>query len=172
MSPRSELDLNAVVDRIGHIKKREYIAAYSENGNIRLSCELTQVARSTYFKWMQDDPEFAEAIMVAKDCAIERLEQEARRRAVEGVEKPVYQQGQQVGTIREYSDTLLIFLLKGLRPEMYRDRATVDVNARVRHEDGRSNLDREIEGLLTRMDELERVGESPPPLAPPDSHAP
>jgi hypothetical protein len=37
-------------------------------------------------------------------------------RAVEGVERPVFQRGQQVGTIREYSDRLLMFMLKARRP--------------------------------------------------------
>ena len=32
---------------------------------------------------------------------------------------------QQVGTVREYSDTLLIFLLKGWKPEKYKDRREV-----------------------------------------------
>ena len=45
------------------------------------------------------------------------LEDEARRRAVDGVDEPVFQQGKQVGTIRKHSDTLLIFLLKGIRPQ-------------------------------------------------------
>jgi hypothetical protein len=34
-----------------------------------------------------------------------------------------------VGVIREYSDTLLIFLLKGLRPAKYRERYDVAVEA-------------------------------------------
>jgi hypothetical protein len=33
----------------------------------------------------------------------------------------VYYQGAQCGTIREYSDTLLIFLLKAKRPEEFRE---------------------------------------------------
>ncbi len=54
------------------------------------------------------------------------LEAEARRRAVEGVRKPVYCRGEIVGTVKEYSDTLLIFLMKGARPEKYRDNVRVE----------------------------------------------
>ena len=53
--------------------------------------------------------------------ACDALEAEARRRAVEGVRKPIYCQGEICGTVREYSDTLLFFLLKGAMPEKYRD---------------------------------------------------
>ena len=49
------------------------------------------------------------------------MELEARRRAVKGTDKPVFQRGEQVGTIREYSDTLLMFLLKANKPEKFRD---------------------------------------------------
>jgi hypothetical protein len=34
----------------------------------------------------------------------------------------VFYQGQQFATVRKYSDTLLIFLLKGRKPERYRER--------------------------------------------------
>jgi hypothetical protein len=39
-----------------------------------------------------------------------------------GTLKPVYQGGKKVGAVREYSDTLLMFLLNGGRPEKYKHR--------------------------------------------------
>lgn len=50
---------------------------------------------------------------------VDALEDEARRRAVHGVERPVYQQGVMVGTVTEYSDTLLSLKLRGKRPDLY-----------------------------------------------------
>jgi hypothetical protein len=44
------------------------------------------------------------------------------RRALVGWKEPVYQGGKEVGTIRKFSDNLLIFLLKGKRPEVFRER--------------------------------------------------
>ena len=35
--------------------------------------------------------------------------------------KPVYYRGEIVGTVKEYSDTLLMFLMKGWMPEEFRD---------------------------------------------------
>ena len=40
------------------------------------------------------------------------MEDEAVRRAVEGVPRPVFYQGQIVGAVQEYSDELLIRMLK------------------------------------------------------------
>ena len=54
------------------------------------------------------------------------LEAEAHRRAVEGVEEPVgWYKGVAGGTVRRYSDALLIFTLKGLLPDRYRERKDV-----------------------------------------------
>jgi hypothetical protein len=53
---------------------------------------------------------------------VDNAEEEAYRRAVHGVEKPVHYQGERVDKIQEFSDTLLIFLLKGRRSQIYGDK--------------------------------------------------
>lgn len=58
----------------------------------------------------------------AIETAIDALEHEARRRAVKGVDEPVFYQGNVCGVVTRYSDTLLIQLLKAHRPEKYRER--------------------------------------------------
>ena len=57
---------------------------------------------------------------------------EARRRAVEGVERIVYHKGVECGRVREYSDTLLMFLLRSHRPQKYRDNTKVQTEACVK----------------------------------------
>lgn len=103
-------------------RREAVIAALSECGNVQESCNAAGVSRQVFYDWVKD-PDFAEQVASARESAADRLEQEARRRAHDGTEKPVYQGGRRVGTIREYSDTLLIFLLKGCRPEKYRERS-------------------------------------------------
>jgi len=51
--------------------------------------------------------------------SLEDLEDEAFRRAMVGVEKPIFQAGKQVGVVRQRSDRLLIFLLAALGPARY-----------------------------------------------------
>jgi len=76
--------------------------------------------RQSVYELRNKYPEFAQAWDEAREQYIEKLEEEADRRALEGVEEPVFYQGERVGTVRRYSDTLLIFRLKALRPEKYR----------------------------------------------------
>ena len=101
-------------------KQKAFLAVYAACGCITYAARKAKCSRFAHYKWMQDAA-YAEAFAEARAEACDVLESEARRRAVEGVRKPVYYQGDVVGTVREYSDTLLIFLLKGAMPEKYRD---------------------------------------------------
>jgi hypothetical protein len=101
--------------------KPDFLKALAETGNVGASARLAGIGRTAVFRHRHNDPIFAEAWDDAIDEAADLLEAEAWRRAVKGTEKPVYQGGVLVGHIQEYDTTLLIFLLKGIRPEKYRD---------------------------------------------------
>lgn len=72
-----------------------------------------------------DDPDFSEQVDAARERATDALEREARRRALDGTTKLVFYKGEVVGQQQEYSDSLLMFLLKGNRPEKYGDKTTI-----------------------------------------------
>lgn len=101
--------------------KPAFLSALAESGNVKLACQAARVSRSTVYEWRGEDPEFAAAWEAALAEAVESLEAEAYRRAVKGTLKPVFQGGKLAGKVREYSDTLLIFLMKGAAPQKYRD---------------------------------------------------
>lgn len=74
----------------------------------------------------KNDPEFAEAWLLALEAGNDVLEAEALRRAVDGVDEPVFtQKGELAGHVRKYSDTLLALLLKAHLPEKFRERSEV-----------------------------------------------
>jgi hypothetical protein len=81
----------------------------------------------------ETDTVFREAWAKAKLIGKEALLAEATRRAFHGVEKPVFHQGVQVGTIREYSDGLLQFLLRALDPETFRERRETTIKGGPEH---------------------------------------
>ena len=63
--------------------------------------------------------------------ACDAIEAEMRRRAIEGVQKPVFYKGEVCGYITEYSDTLLAMLANGYMPEKYKQKARVEADAEV-----------------------------------------
>ena len=99
--------------------QRPFLAALKNTGNVRAACGHAGVERSTVYRARRDDPSFAKKWDEAKDEATDVLEAEAWRRALRGVEEPVFYRGKQVGTTKHYSDALLMFLLRANRPETY-----------------------------------------------------
>lgn len=89
--------------------------------------------RTEIYRWLEHDDEFSAEFRQAEIEATETMEAEAHRRGVLGYDKPVYQGGAQVGTIREYSDTLLIFMLKARNPDKYRDNVKVSHAGQIDH---------------------------------------
>ena len=111
--------------------ERAFLAALAATCSVSEACEQSGIGRSTVYEWRRDDVDFAARWDEAKRIGAEALEDEAMRRAARGVDEPVFHQGAQVGTIRKYSDTLAIFLLKGAMPEKYRDNAKLELAGRV-----------------------------------------
>ena len=113
------------ITRLGEWKP-VFLEQLGELGNVTRSAQLAGIDPTTAYEHRKTDPQFALGWRRALKRAGDVLEAEAWRRGVQGVSKPVYQSGKKVGAVQEYSDTLLIFLLKGVRPNKFRDN--------VRHE--------------------------------------
>lgn len=108
-------------------KKRDaFLLALEDSANVSKACKKAKLPRRTAYEWRDDDKEFRAEWDAALDRATDALEDEAIRRATEGTLKPVFYKGTKCGTIREYSDTLLMFMLKARRPEKFKDRVTTE----------------------------------------------
>lgn len=114
------------MNKIRHPKKRMFLMAYSQVGNVLQAAKLSKVNRGSHYTWIESDPDYAAAFSEARQAYGERLEAEMLRRAVEGVDRPVFWRGKQVGEIREFSDVLLIFALRANMPWKYCDRRRVE----------------------------------------------
>lgn len=99
----------------------------SLHGVITRAAEVAQITPKTHRNWLEADEVYAEAFGRAKQAAVDTLEAEARRRAVEGVLEPVFYEGEVVGHRVRHSDNLAMFLLKGNAPDKFRERSEVQV---------------------------------------------
>lgn len=100
------------------------------------ACKAADIGYTTAWEWRRDDPKFAAQWTEAVEHGVDLLEDECRRRAYEGCNKPVFQGGIEVGQVREYSDTLMVLMMKGRRKHVYSERTEhtgVD-GGPVRHE--------------------------------------
>jgi hypothetical protein len=83
------------------------------------------VKHQHYLYWFATDPEFCAAFARAEKLCGYLIEEEILRRGLEGIDKPVFWQGQQVATVKDYDTTLLIFTAKGNMQEKYGQLGTV-----------------------------------------------
>lgn len=112
--------------------KTRFLQEFTRTGNVSAAAKLADVGRRTHYDWLAQDPDYAAAFAEATEEAGDLLEAEARRRALEGsisykfdrygapLKHPDHPELNYFE--RTYSDTLLIFLLKGAKPEKYAER--------------------------------------------------
>lgn len=125
--------------------KDPFLAALRTMPVVQYACDAVGIERCTAYRARQSDKDFAEAWEDAMEAGIDRAEQEAFRRGVQGFEEPVIYQGivsttalrdakgEMVRdgngdlvmvplTVRKHSDGLLSLVLKGRRKKVYADR--------------------------------------------------
>lgn len=120
--PRFEFENEVNFNKIPAKAWDAFLSDLEETGNITKSCVRIGIKRITVYKRAENNEEFAKALKAAHQTGLARLEDVAVQRATEGVDKPVFFQGEIVGFTREYSDQLLQFLLKG-NMKKYREAA-------------------------------------------------
>ena len=116
-------------------KRAEFFALLADGNTVKAAAAAVGVTRQAVYALRKSDPDFWLEWQDSEEEGTEALEQEAKRRAVDGTVKPVFHQGRLVTDaagnpmgIREYSDTLLIFLLKARKPDTYRDNVKHEVS--------------------------------------------
>ena len=100
-------------------------------GNVSEACRRANLARRTAYNWRNHVEGFKTQWEEAFELGVDALEDEAIRRAAEGTKRKKFtangapvidpETGEQYFK-HDYSDTLLIFMLKARRPEKFRER--------------------------------------------------
>ena len=104
-------------------RQREFIELLAETGSVRSACRRMGVSEHHIYKLRRhlEAESFRTAWEAALDIGVQRIEDVAMDRALNGVEEPVYHRGEIVGTRRAYNDRLLMFMLKNRAPERFGD---------------------------------------------------
>jgi hypothetical protein len=121
--------------RLTRQRQLDFLRHLAETGNVSKAVALAGTSRTRVYALRQKDRSFTEAWDEAEEIACDRLEEEARRRALEGVEVPVVSAGRVVRgddghplVMRRYSDTLLLALLRARRPEEFGKRRSTELS--------------------------------------------
>lgn len=122
---RPRIDENLTAEKRPRNKKALFLESFALNANVMLSARAAGVSRQAVYQWLEKDEDFAFAFNQAKEEAKDTIRAEIYRRGIEGWDEDVYQLAKFAGTVRKYSDTLLIFHAKALMSE-YRDKQQVE----------------------------------------------
>jgi len=107
-------------------RQNRFLKNYAKTGRINQAAAVAGVCVNTIGNLRKSSPEFMALFMEADEKYCESIEAEIERRAMRGVEEPVWQGGQEVGRKRKYSDKLLIAHAKS-RMSKYRDKLEAEV---------------------------------------------
>jgi len=104
-------------------RQRAFLAAYVMGKGLRAAQRLSGVSRASHYEWLEKDALYRDRFQRARTMLADEGEEEAYRRAFSGYDTPVHYHGKIVSSCKSYSDALAIFLLRGMKPEVYGRRA-------------------------------------------------
>ena len=116
--PRPKSELHAAKKR----RQDAFLAAFEEAGTISAAAKACKMNRRLHHTWMAKDEEYVQKFCESQEVANDKLEDAARKRAIDGWEEPVFYNGEIVGSKPRYSDQLMGILLKGNLPHKYKER--------------------------------------------------
>jgi hypothetical protein len=126
-----------------------FLEVLRAGGSIEKACQTAGFSRASAFAWKSKHPKFAERWSAAIEAGTDLIEDEATRRAIEGVQRPIYQGGKLVGFELVFSDRLIELLLKARRPSKYREHASLEFHGSI---DGQAEASSAYERLAKKLD--------------------
>ncbi len=107
--------------------KVKFVEIYMATGRLAHTAGLLGFSSSTLRDHRKSDTEFDENVKEAYALFRDMLEAEAKRRAVDGWDEPVFYKGEICGSVKKHSDRILELMLKRHIPD-YREKVAIDAN--------------------------------------------
>lgn len=134
------------------VLQRAFLKSFAAVGRAHKNCILLGIPYPRYLDWVKHDALFREALQHAREDRLHRLEQELYRRALRGVPRKKFNNGDPVIDPEtgmqyveyDYSDRLLELALRAEDPEKYRDKK-VEHTGEVHHDHQHAGFIRVIE---------------------------
>ncbi|HEY1270250.1 MAG TPA: hypothetical protein VGH16_23535 [Candidatus Binatia bacterium] len=112
---------HALFADLANRQQRAFLAGFVAGKGLKRAEELSDVSRWCHYQWIKSDAAYRERFRLAKTILTDEAEDEAYRRAFLGHDTPIVHGGKITGSYKSYSDALAQFMLKGMRPRVYRE---------------------------------------------------
>jgi hypothetical protein len=102
-------------------RQQGFIEALADTGSVAAACKAVDMSTvgAYYLRRQKGAESFRDAWQKALDLGVQRLEDVAMDRALNGVDEPVYSYGELVGVRKKVNDRLLMFMLRNRSPERF-----------------------------------------------------
>ena len=101
---------------------KSFLHFLGRSGSVTFAAQQSKLDRRTVYRLRANDAQFAARWDEALNLGIDRLQDDAMQRALNGTERHLWRNGKQVGSVLQYDNKLLQFLLRAHRPEIYSDK--------------------------------------------------
>lgn len=101
---------------------KPFLENFAHHGLMATAAKAVGVTSRTVNNFANECVEFEDALREATETFADRIEQEVYRRAVTGIDKTIYYQGDAVAVETQYSDSLLQTLIKAKRRREFGDK--------------------------------------------------
>jgi hypothetical protein len=140
--------------------KESIIDKLAEGKFISDICMELSVPMTLVRQWLQKDELFATAYNDAVSIQTDLLEKEAIRRARDGYQEPVVSKGEVVYDadgeplmVTRYSDSLMMGLLKGRRPDVYGDKREIKGSVGINVDGAKAALAQKFASIIQASEE-------------------
>lgn len=153
-------DLQSIYKEFSHLKppmKKTLLICYAQTGILTHAARAAGTSRENHYRWMKEDPEYAELFERLHPLTVGRLEDQALTHAMYGMRRYKFNQSGRPIMVRcepnhpdavyredadgnswherhyyedEFSPSLQIFMLKCWKPDRYRDKP-IELNTNV-----------------------------------------
>ncbi|WP_298466925.1 hypothetical protein [uncultured Erythrobacter sp.] len=107
-------------------RQQEFIEALADTGSVEAACKHVNMSTVGAYRIrrLPEGKSFRDAWDAALDLGVQRLEDVAMDRALNGVDEPVYSYGELVGVRKKVNDRLLMFMLRNRAPDRFGNSVT------------------------------------------------
>jgi len=112
-------------------RQTAFVEALADTGSVAAACKVVDMSTNGayYLRRQPGAEEFREAWQRALDLGVQRIEDVAMDRALNGVEEPLYSYGKLIGSRKRYNDRLLMFMLRNRAPDRFCEGKAKGLNA-------------------------------------------
>jgi hypothetical protein len=114
------------------VHQRRFLECFAAcGGSVLRAARWAKLSRNAHYNWLTEDPTYRPRYEAAQQRAAQTLEDEAIRRAREGIRKPIFHKGKVVGYVNEYSDSLMQTLLKASNRARFGDKTDLALSGDI-----------------------------------------